>query len=92
MSLAPVWIIATPCGKAVRSKMDVVSETEDAVELGKWSMISLFPSRIPRSCVSMGVYLPTDLPDLRRSRTESSNVCGFVAGIWPFDFCGCLSV
>ena len=81
MGLEPIWVITTPCGKAVRSKMDVISETEDEVELGKWSMISLFPSKIPRASVLMSVYSATDLPDLRRSHTEISNVCGFVAGI-----------
>ena len=75
-----VWIIPTEFGDVVRSRADLREDLEDRVELCPSTCISIIPSSIPKSEMKMVPYSPKDLPDSRKSKTEVSNVCGFVAG------------
>ena len=75
-----VWIIPTEFGDVVRSRADLREDLEDRVELCPSTCISIIPSSIPKSEMKMVPYSLKDLPDSRKSKTEVSNVCGFVAG------------
>jgi hypothetical protein len=76
-----VWIISTPMGDAVRSKSDVDAITDAGhICLRASSCTSFIPKEVPLALITVGQYAPSDMPDYRKSITEISNVCGFVAG------------
>ena len=76
--LQPVWIVSTPFGNAVRTSNDVERADESTVWFGSPSAV--IASAVSRVSLSVSFYAPSDLPDMRRTKTEISNVCGFVAG------------
>ena len=75
-----VWIISTPMGDAVRSACDVDEVTEEFIRLKPSSCTAFIPREVPSGLMTVAAYTLSDLPDHRKSTTEISNVCGFVAG------------
>lgn len=75
-----MWLIPTDFGQVVRSGVDVERETADTVCFNTESSISIFPREFPRAGLKTTLYSQGDLPDMTRTETEISNVCGFVAG------------
>jgi hypothetical protein len=71
-------MVSTPLGEAIRCAGDVESESEHAVILR--TPVPLLPAEVPRSSISMLTFSQSDLPDPQKTRTDISNVCGFVAG------------
>ena len=80
MQLQPMLIIRTPLGDAIRSCDDVVDSDSSIVRLKPEASCTFLPEPLLRSSVPVSMYASTDLPNPYRTRTEISNVCGFVAG------------
>ena len=78
-----VWLVPTVYGDAIRRREELVEDGDggNIRRLGTaLSTVSIIPSLIPFAELRTTPFLPSDLPDYTRSRTEVCNVCGFVAG------------
>ena len=73
-----LMMVCTPLGEAIRCAGDVESELEHVVILRV--PVPLLPAEVPRSSISVLNFSQSDLPDPRKTSTDISNVCGFVAG------------
>ena len=81
MSITPVLVIPTQYGDAVRFMEDVDSVNEEYAVLKSSASLSFIDPRIPSRILVAKSFSPSDLPDLSKTETEISNVCGFVSGL-----------
>ena len=77
-------LVRTPLGDAIRS-LDEVEDEEHAGGSGAAQVllkvpVPLMPGYVQRTSISALAFSQSDLPDPMKTRTEISNVCGFVAG------------
>ena len=75
-----VWLIPTPHGDAIRGCDEMKDNGDGCFSRIGVAASSIIPVTIPRSDLRTVPFLPSDLPDPLRSKTEVYNVCGFVVG------------
>jgi hypothetical protein len=74
-------MVKTPLGEAIRSVVDVDGDpVHGETQMLLKVPVPLLPALVPRALVSVLALSQSDLPDPRKTKTEISNVCGFVAG------------
>ena len=81
VSITPVLVIPTQYGDAVRFMEDVESANEEYAVLKPSAALSFIGPAIPSRILVAKSFSLSDLPDLSKTETEISNVCGFVAGV-----------
>ena len=79
-------MVQTPAGNAIRKLDEIMDEPDNEGEATGNKLVRLLipvplmPELVPSSTLSPLVFLQSDLPDPMKTKTEISNVCGFVAG------------